>query len=220
MASDNHPHHIRRFNQSLVSRFVSGMVVRIERPDRDLRAALIRRLAEKRRVRLSDAAVEELASHVGTSVRELEGAMTRLAAWRGMMHPDAPDTEIGLLLVQQVLNEDRVRPTRIVRVATIIDSVCQRLNITRVDLTGTGRHRRVVVGRSMVAYLSRELTTMSFPEIAQALGRDNHSTVHTADQRLREQLKRDERLEPGGDDRSTSLRELADLLRRDICRGS
>ncbi len=218
LASDNPPQDIRRFNQSLLSRFVRGLVVKIERPDRELRAALIRRLAEERGIRMGETAVDELASNLGASVRELEGAMTRLAAWRAMVHPESPEIEVGLLLVQQVLRDDRVRPSHIVRVASIIDAVCARLSITKADLMGSGRHRRVVIGRSLVAYLARELTTMSFPEIAHALGRDTHSTVHTADHRLREQMRRDERLESAAGEQGTSLRELADMLRRDICK--
>ena len=220
MASDNHPNHIRRFSQSLISRFVSGMVVRVERPERELRCALIRRLAERRNLRLSQAAIDELAAQGGPSVRELEGTLTRLAAWRALAQTPAGDGEIGMLLVQQVLREDRVRPAHIVRIGSVIDAVCQRLSVTKADLVGTSRHKRVVVGRSMIAFLARELTTMSFPEIAQALGRENHSTVHTADQRLRRQMQEDQHLELDGSNSTTSLRELADLLRRDVCRAS
>lgn len=218
MASDNHPHHIKRFNQSLVNRFVSGLVVRIERPDRALRCELIRRVAQRRGMRLGEAAIDELAAQGGASVREIEGAMTRLAAWRDVVNPHAASDEVGLLLVQQVLRDDRQRPNHVVRIATVIDAVCQRLSVSKSDLMGASRHRRVVLGRSMVAYLARELTTLSFPEVAQALGRDNHSTVHTADQRLRRQLQNDERMELGVPDAPASLRELADLLRREICR--
>jgi len=107
-----------------------------------------------------------------------------------------------------------------VRIGSVIDAVCQRLSVTKADLVGTSRHKRVVVGRSMIAFLARELTTMSFPEIAQALGRENHSTVHTADQRLRRQMQEDQHLELDGSNSTTSLRELADLLRRDVCRAS
>jgi chromosomal replication initiator protein len=212
IASDNHPHHIRRFSQSLISRFLSGMVVKIERPDADLRAALIRRMAVRA------AAVDEFAAQGGTSVRELEGLMTRLAAYRALAGDAAGADEIGLVLVEQVLREDRARPSHIVRISAVIDAVGQRLRVTKADLLGESRHRRIVVGRAMVAYLARELTTLSFPEIARALGRDNHSTVHTADQRLRRQLSDNEPLGLGEHNPAATIRELADLLRRDVCR--
>jgi chromosomal replication initiator protein len=103
-----------------------------------------------------------------------------------------------------------------VRLATIIDAVCTRLTVTKADLMGSSRHRRVVLARALVAYLGRELTTHSFPEIAQSLGRNNHSTIHTADQRLRKQLEANEPLDLGGADCNLNLRELADQLRRDV----
>jgi len=68
-----------------------------------------------------------------------------------------------------------------------------------------------------VVYLARELTTHSFPEIAQMLGRVNHSTVHTADQRLRQQLVTNNPCILA-DESPVSLRELAEQLRRDAVR--
>jgi chromosomal replication initiator protein len=88
--------------------------------------------------------------------------------------------------------------------------------VSREDLLGSGRHPRTVVARGLVAHLSRELTTHSYPEIARALGRDTHSAVHTAAKRLREMIDADERLAAGGE----PIRELADQLRHDIVRAS
>jgi chromosomal replication initiator protein len=230
LASDHHPQHIQRFSQALVSRFMSGMVVKIERPDRALRRKLIERMAQRRGLRLNDAAIDELAGRCAGSVRELEGAITRVTAYRdllggaangnGVVEAEAgtADQEVGLLLVEQVLREERARPARIVHIASIIDAVCNRLGVTKADLISASRHRKIVLGRSLAVYLSRELTAHSYPEIAQALGRVNHSTVHTADQRLRRQLDADQPLEPGMAEPARSLRELADMLRRDVCR--
>jgi chromosomal replication initiator protein len=86
MASDDHPRHIKRFNQALVSRFISGMVVKVDRPDRCTRLELIRRLASVRSLSLNDAAVDTIAGQCVGSVRELEGAITRLAAVTTLLH--------------------------------------------------------------------------------------------------------------------------------------
>jgi chromosomal replication initiator protein len=66
----------------------------------------------------------------------------------------------------------------------------------------------------LVAYLARELTTHSYPEIARALGRDTHSAVHTAARRLRSMVEADERVVVGGE----SIREVVDQLRHDLAR--
>jgi len=77
LVSDEHPRHIRKFSQSLVSRFLSGMVVRVERPDRDTRSQLVRRLARERGLDLTAAAEDLVAGRCAGSIREIEGAITR-----------------------------------------------------------------------------------------------------------------------------------------------
>jgi chromosomal replication initiator protein len=226
MASDDHPRHIRRFSQALVSRFMAGMVVRIDRPDRGMRAEIVRRLAAERGMRLSAAAVDHLAAAGAGSVRELVGAITKLAALRMLAQDSAGSAspavgeEVGLLLAQQVFTDRAWRTSTPVRLGTIIEEVCRRLAVSKPDLMGSGRHRRVVTARAMVAYLGRELTTQSFPEIAQALGRNCHSTIHTADARLRRQIEAGASLDLGGGEPQAELRELVDQLRQDVLRAT
>lgn len=261
LASDNHPHHIKRFSQSLVSRFLSGMVVKIDPPDRATRIALIERLACLRGLRINHSAIELIADNCLGSVRELEGAITKLAAYRAVLHTTGNghghgnngfhngngahhnhdnttaasngngslngnghahaganghpgSDEIGVVLAEQLFREQAWSPNQVVRVGNIIETVCHRLGVSKADVVGSGRHRRVVLARGLIAYLARELTTYSFPEIAQALGRSNHSTIHTADQRLRKQLADGEPFDFGAAEPSLNLKELTDQLRR------
>ena len=88
----------------------------------------------------------------------------------------------------------------------------------RDELLSTGRHRRVVLARGLCAYLAREMTNACFPEIATSLGRTTHSTVHTADRRIRRQLEADEQV-TSDDGESTLLRDLVDEIRRTLRRG-
>jgi chromosomal replication initiator protein len=80
------------------------------------------------------------------------------------------------------------------RIETIITQTCRYLSVDPMDLSGRTRHKRVVLARSVITHLARQFTTMSFPEIARALGRPNHSTVITAYQRLAAQLAENEQL--------------------------
>ena len=215
IVSDEHPRHIRRFSQSLVSRFLSGMVVKVDRPDRGTRVELVRRLARERGLDLTTAAEESVASRCTGSIREIEGAITRLGA---LVELDGLRGQIGPGTVDRLLGEDSGPSAGAVpiRLGHIVESVCDRMRVSREDLLGSGRHPRTVVARGLVAHLSRELTTHSYPEIARALGRDTHSAVHTAAKRLREMIDADERLAAGGE----PIRELADQLRHDIVRAS
>jgi chromosomal replication initiator protein len=230
LASDNHPRHIKRVNQALVSRFLSGMVVQVERPDRQTRVELVRRLAAARGLALNDAAADTVAGQCVGSVRELEGAITRLAAVTTLLgepggahnghHNGTSEAHIGAVLASQAFRGQSAHPAAPIRLAMLIDVVCNRMGVTMADLTGAGRHRRVVQARAIVAYLARELTTHSYPEIARAVGRNYHSTVHTADQRLRKQLGDGELAEPLADGRAMTLRELVDQLQYEVLKSS
>jgi chromosomal replication initiator protein len=213
LVSDEHPRHIRRFSQSLVSRFLSGMVVRVERPDRATRVALVQRLARARGLTLSGAAEDAVAGRCAGSIREVEGAITRLGA---LVELDGLRGQIGPGTVERLLGDEAVQVagTQPIRLAKIIESVCDRLRVGREELLGSGRHARTVVARGVVAHLSRELTTHSYPEIARALGRDTHSAVHTAAKRLRAMIEEDARVGDSGE----SVREVVDQLRHDLSR--
>jgi chromosomal replication initiator protein len=213
LVSDEHPRHIRRFSQSLVSRFLSGMVVKIERPDRSTRVELVRRLARDRGLDLTTAAEDAVAGRCAGSIREVEGAITRLGA---LVELDGLRGQIGPGTVERLLGDEATLATgsQPIRLGKIVDGVCERMRVSREDLLGSGRHARTVVARGVVAYLARELTTHSYPEIARALGRDTHSAVHTAAKRLRAMIDADERIAAGGE----SIREVVDQLRHDLAR--
>jgi chromosomal replication initiator protein len=229
LASDEHPRLIKKFSQALISRFLSGMVVQIGRPDRETRIAIVRRLAQVRNLPMHEAAMEAVAARCVGSVRELEGAVTKLAALHsvaGEMAGECPDAappagdKVGLVLVEQLFKDRGWQPPTPVRMGTVIDVICHRLGVGRADLMGSSRHRRMVLGRALVAYLGREMTTHSYPEIARALGRSYHSTIHTAEQRLRRQMKENQMVEAGQAERQLPLRELVDQLRHEIRRAT
>lgn len=192
MASDEHPKKVRAFSSQLVSRFMSGMVVKVESPDAKMREDLVRALAARRGMVLEPAAVRLIAlqpGHQDSSVRDLAGDLTRVGAM-AEVHPELVGDSgvIGVLLVRKALGVEgggvgggRGRP---VRAEAIVELVCRTLRVEMHELTGRGRHPRVVLARSAATWLCRALTTHSFPEIARAIGRPNHSTVVTAHQRI------------------------------------
>ncbi len=219
LASDEQPRQMR-FSAALISRFVAGMVVEIHRPDRQTRIKLAKQLASARGLRLSDAASEALAGHCVASVREPEGAVNKLAALVSVSDRPAADGHVGALLVQQLFKDSAWRPKTPIKLRTVVEVVCDHLGVNRADLMGSGRHRRVVLARGLVAYLGRMLTTLSYPEIAQAMGRRHHSTVHTAAKRVTGQLDGHHTIDLStvGLGAGVSLEELVDQLRHLIVR--
>lgn len=201
LASDEHPHKISRFNEKLVSRFVSGMVVRLERPDPRTRAEIVRRLLLRRGLIPAPGVCEGVADRCAGSVRELEGVVTRLVAIRELApsHDDSGST-VHPSLVERALG-GASRPSsasrRPLTTEQIVDTIAEHLCVSKAELLGAGRHRRVVLARSLAAHLARQLTTRSFPEIAKDLRRPNHSSVVTACSRLAKQLLADETVDAG-----------------------
>ncbi|MCC7389576.1 MAG: ATP-binding protein [Phycisphaerales bacterium] len=219
LASDEHPRQIAALNSHLVSRFLSGAVVRIGEPDEALRRALVRELAGRRGLILTEEGLAALTARAGEtpgcSVRELEGLLNQVEAVRrltpdlcgGAGPMDGPAVRRALGLSEGVASSRAAR-RRPVRFDTILREVCQMLRVEAADLFGRGRHRRVVVARAVAVRLSRELTTLSYPEIAKALHRPNHSTVITADQRIGRQMEQGESVGCGPD--------LSDLTMSDL----
>ncbi|MHC4949099.1 MAG: helix-turn-helix domain-containing protein, partial [Planctomycetota bacterium] len=124
------------------------------------------------------------------------------------------------LLVEKLFTHHAWDPPAPVRMDTIIDTACGRLAVSRTDLMGSSRHERVVLARALVAYLGREMTSHSYPEIARAMGRSFHSSAHSAAGRLRQQLDEGRTVRVDGFEQPLPLRELVRRLRHEILRST
>ena len=224
LASDSHPKLIKQFSEALVSRCLRGMVVQINSPDAKTRLRLLHVLAKRRGMVLQPSVAQTLASHCDGSVRDIEGMLTKLHALaslgcggHGKVGSDiAP---IGHRLVDHLLQTDAATSLRKpVRFETILDTVTGQLGVGAGQILGRSRHRLVVLARSLVIYLARKLTAMSYPEIAAAMGRRNHSTVITSAQRMGRLLEQNEPILLAGEMTPTTPTELVDRLRHAIGR--
>jgi chromosomal replication initiator protein len=222
MASDSHPKQIRQFSEALVSRFVSGMVVEIDQPDPTTRQRLVHAIARQQQLNLHETVVPVIAERSQGSVREIEGMLNTLKALAALEGSgQAEGSVIGHVLVDRLLGASgTVRPARPIRMATIIDTVCSELVIDKSNVLSPDRHRQVVLGRGLIVHLARDLTTLSYPEIARQLARPNHSTVVTAHQRIKRQLKDGTLVRLAARPGTVSLPHLADQLRQRILRNA
>lgn len=188
LANDNHPRQIEQFSEALTSRCVRGMVVQIHEPDSNTRQRIIRSLAQRRGMLVNDAAVQLLAARCIRSIREIEGALTKLYAL-SQLSPDKHDV-IGPILVNRLFSADvQAPPRRVVKFDDVLQGVCRTLCMESERVFSSSRHRDAVLARSVVVHLTRQMTSMSYPEIGAALKRAGHSTVITAAQRVEKQLK-------------------------------
>jgi chromosomal replication initiator protein len=233
LASDEPPRQIKAFSAALVSRFLQGMVAGIQPPDAALREKCVKMFAASRGLTLEKAAVDLIVQRTGqlpgqepATVRDIEGLITRIDALQRLVPeysggPRGSAEPIGVLLVERALGNGSTstvtdpgapsRAARPVRIDAIITHTCAALAVDVADLSGKTRHPRVVTARAVITTLARQMTTLSYPEIARAIGRPNHSTVITAFQRFAKQLEADEAVDAPG---APEARTLTVLVRQ------
>ena len=190
MASDAHPKTIASFGESLINRFVSGMVVRVDPPNKQMRMDLLKTLAGRQNVKLSAETLDWIATRVTQNVRELEGAVTRISA-----HVRLGGHEADVRLAQSVLVDLDRHLNQPIRPDQIFDAVCEFFVLERRELMSGRRQRTISLARSTAMYLVRKTTSLSYPEIAGRMGKRNHSTVISACRRVEAAIKRKETFE-------------------------
>ena len=184
LASDAHPKMIGQLCESLVNRFVSGMVVKIEQPDFKTRCRICERWAQSINHMIDEKVISYIAENIRSNVRELEGAILKLVAYASLCNE-----VISLAMAQQVLAEHISRTDPIVHISDIESAVTTFFGITPADVHSSKKDRTVSLARSFSMYLARKYTKMSFPEIGRLMGNKNHATVILACRKIEEMLK-------------------------------
>ena len=184
LASDAHPKLIGQLCESLVNRFVSGMVVKIEPPDVKTRCKIISQKAAAMNKELPDKVIIYIAENIRSNIRELEGAILKLIAYSSLCNE-----KISPEMARQVLAEHISRTDPIVHISDIEATVTTYFGITPADVHSSKKDRTVSLARSFSMYLARKYTDMSFPEIGRLMGGKNHATVILACRKIEEHLK-------------------------------
>jgi chromosomal replication initiator protein len=189
MASDEHPKMIEEFGESLINRFVSGMVVRIDPPNYATRCEILRAMAQRGGIPMTEEVVGWVARRVTQNVRELEGAMTRIAA-----HVKCTGRGADVAMAQDALGDLDRQLVQPVKPENILQSVCDYFGLEHKDLMSGRRQRTISLARSVAMYLVRKTAKLSFPEIGMRMGKRNHSTVISACRRIERAVMKNESL--------------------------
>lgn len=177
MTSDRTPDNLVNLEERLQSRFQSGMVAEISMPQYEIRIAILRQKCRDQGLEnLSDDVLSYLAEVVTTNIRELEGTLTRLIAQATILKED-----LTLEFARQVLSDfGTPAPIRHRKTATsraIQTAVADYFGIETEDLVSQKRTKELVQPRQIAMYMCRELTQLSYSNIAQAFNREDHTTV-------------------------------------------
>jgi len=186
MASDTHPKLIGNLSESLVSRFVAGMVVKIDPPTFEARVRILQRRCEQMRKDIPGPVLEYVASKITSNVRELEGALLKLFAFASISHQT-----ITLALAQQALQDHLTKTAPIVKLSDIESVAAIYFGLTPADLHTSRKTRTIALSRGIAMLLARKHTTMSYPEIGRLIGNKNHSTVILACAKMNRILEED-----------------------------
>jgi len=189
MASDHHPKMIEELGESLINRFVSGMVVRIDPPNHATRCQILRGLAARTGLQLNEEVIGWIARRVTQNVRELEGAVTRIGA---LVRLTGQSPE--LVMVQSWLADLERQMIAPVKPENILTAVCNYFGLEMKDLMSARRQRTISLARSLAMHLIRKTAKLSFPEIGMRMGKRNHSTVISACKRMERATGRNEML--------------------------
>lgn len=172
MTSDTFPKEISGLDSRLVSRFGWGLTVAIEPPELEMRVAILLKKASLGNYVLDESVAFFIAKHVNSNVRELEGALKRVEAYAKFHRRN-----ICVETAKEALRDILVAQSRQVSIENIQKTVADYYHIKLVDLLSKKRTRNLSRPRQLAMALAREITTMSLPEIGNAFGGKDHSTV-------------------------------------------
>lgn len=186
ISSDKPPKSIPTLTERLRSRFEWGMSIDIQMPDFETRCAIVETKASLSGVELSRETIEYLASNIKTNVRELEGALNQLLAYAEMrgVTPDLSTAE-GLLGNVRHSRPQHLTPKQ------IIDKTAKHFQLDTREICSAKRDKHIVVPRQIAMYLLRSELHLSFPRIANELGRKDHTTAIHSVEKIEKAVKLD-----------------------------
>jgi len=178
LASDSHPRDLEAIQDRLISRWVAGLVVRMTPPGRETRRQLLQAKAVQMGRPLPADVLDLLADRLTGSVRDLEGALTRLIAYAALLR-----TSVTTDLARQVVAEAAATLPNKTGVQEIEAAVTAFFGVSPSDVRSRRKARPISLARQVTMVLARDLTDLSLSEIARALGSKHHTTVLSACQK-------------------------------------
>ena len=173
LTSDRQPHEINRLEERLKSRFEWGLIADMQSPDLELRIAIIKKKAEQVGITIPEDVLTFLAENLRSNVRQIEGAIKKLGA-RVFLTGEKIDMDLARGCISELLGG--AEPTS-VTVEKIFSSVYQKYGIKKEDLVSTKRNKEIAYARHITAYIIREVTEMSLPNIAKIFNRDRTTII-------------------------------------------
>jgi chromosomal replication initiator protein len=185
ISSDRAPKSIASLEDRLRTRFEWGLITDVQPPEFETRLAILRKKAESEHLGgIPPEVLAFIATNISDNIRELEGALIRVAAYSSLNR-----AELSEEIAQKVL-ADLLPPTtpRVITPGLILDETAKMFGWTIDDICGKSRRRPLVTARQTGMYVMRELTDLSYPRIAETFGGRDHTTVMYAVDKIKQQM--------------------------------
>ena len=156
------------------SRFKSGIVVDIGKPDVETRMAILRSKAAGDNISIDEAAISYIAEKIDTNIRELEGGLMNASLLAKVESLDTITMEVAQSIIKEAAEEEDRKATP----EKIIEAVAKCYSVTPKDILSNDRSREYSVPRQLAIYLTRELCSFSTTKIGEAFKRDHSTVMH------------------------------------------
>ena len=212
VTADCHPRLMSRMSDELTTRFLCGLVSRLESPDLQTRRQIVRLKMQPFAGQVAEDAMDFVARRFAHSVRELEGALNTLQTWYAMTKK-----KVSLETARQALSELERDCIRVVRLPDIEAAVCRLFGIDASDLKSDKRTRSVSQPRMLAMFLARRHTQAAYKEIGEFFGGRNHSTVVAAEKKIDTWLRAEKELTFAG--RNWHLSDIMESIEQQLLAG-
>ena len=184
LTSDRKPDDMLTLEERLRSRFLWGLIADINPPDYETRMAIIQNKARQLGLQLSDDVCNYIAINITSNVRQIEGTVKKILAYRDLNNMPLDLPNISRAIDDMFKSEGNALPTP----NLIISQVCKFYNVDEAVIRGTQKNKGTAEARQVAMYLIRKLTNLSLPDIGKEFARD-HSTVLYAIRKVEVSLK-------------------------------
>lgn len=190
VSCDRHPRMLTKHREELTTRFVSGLVCRIEAPGEATRLKLVRSMVVGTKAVFSDDALDYIVRRCRRNAREIQGAINQLEGQFCLT-----GRRITLAVAREVLGEMAEECRRLVRISDVEKVVCEAFGVTAADLRSPSRRKAIALPRAVAMFLSRRMTKSAYREIGMYFGGRDHSTVVAAERKVTDLVTKGEALD-------------------------
>lgn len=186
IASDRSPTELIGMDDRIKSRLGWGLVAEISNADNDLRSNILKHRIQAQNINIEDEAISFIAQNITSNIRELEGALNKIAAHCNMMTGN-----VNIACAENILKDLLRSNIRVITIANIQKKVADYYKISQNELISNRRSRNIARPRQIAMYLAKKLTTKSLPEIGHKFGGKDHTTVIHSVKKIEELIKSD-----------------------------